>query len=273
MAFYSCHPQGKLAAYVSLIWHSIGYEPESRIERALPNGSPQLILNLDGQAFRHFRDSEGTGEYHYESAVVTGLQTQFRLLDSHSRMATMGAVLKPGALNGLFGIPAHEFQDQVVNLRALCLPRQVHQLMDRISEPTSARRQCTCLVNFLEHQLDARFRINPAIWYAFERLQAKEGNIAIAEVREQTGYSRRRFADLFKQFVGSTPKQYARLLRFQRVLGVIGDAQSGGASLAIDCGFYDQSHLIHEFKSFAGLTPTEYRRQQGREPNHVPVKA
>jgi AraC-like DNA-binding protein len=57
--------------------------------------------------------------------------------------------------------------------------------------------------------------------------------------------------------VGVTPKRYCRILRFQRALvGAHRGKRVDWAQLAVECGYWDQAHFIHEFRLFSGLTPT-----------------
>jgi AraC-like DNA-binding protein len=62
--------------------------------------------------------------------------------------------------------------------------------------------------------------------------------------------------------------------RFQQVLELMRDeATPNWARLAPECGYFDQSHFIHDFRNFSGLTPTEYLRQRSERvlQNHVPL--
>ena len=87
---------------------------------------------------------------------------------------------------------------------------------------------------------------------------------------EHVGLSARRFTRLFTLEVGLTPKVYARVQRFQRVL----DCMQGGTTrdwtdLAQDCGYFDQSHLIRECRSMSGFTPTELAARRIVDSHHV----
>ena len=95
--------------------------------------------------------------------------------------------------------------------------------------------------------------------YSVGQIKEKNGCLSVEEIRDIVGYSHRRFSELFKVLVGITPKQYARICRFQHTLGSIwGGNVPDWSSIAIDSGYFDQPHFIHEFKSFSGLSPTEY---------------
>lgn len=102
-------PERILSSIVKLIWFYDGYKPSSRIERVLPIGSSQIIINLGERSFRHFHNSSINLSKEYDDVILAGVQTRPVFLDSHTRISTMGVVLNPGAVPTLFQIPAEEF--------------------------------------------------------------------------------------------------------------------------------------------------------------------
>lgn len=95
---------------------------------------------------------------------------------------------------------------------------------------------------------------------------------SVAELAKRVGWSERRLRDVFRCEVGLTPKQFARVERFQRVLREVEQGQMvDWAELALAHGYYDQAHLIGEFRACSGLTPTAYQRQRVAPGNHVPL--
>ena len=114
-----------------------------------------------------------------------------------------------------------------------------------------------------------------AVAASAEALLAATANEASARVRDvarRVGLSQRRFIQVFAAEVGLTPKLYGRVRRFQRALALVkGVPAPGWAQLAVECGYFDQSHLIHDFRAFAGLTPEEYLRRRSEHVlhNHV----
>jgi len=76
-----------------------------------------------------------------------------------------------------------------------------------------------------------------------------------------TGLSHTRFIQLFRENVGLTPKLFYRVRRFRTLPDRIGKGMPvNWAELAVDCGYFDQAHLIRDFRAFAGITPLEYSR-------------
>jgi AraC-like DNA-binding protein len=91
----------------------------------------------------------------------------------------------------------------------------------------------------------------------------------VGAVARELGLSDRRFTLWFAEQVGLTPKRFARVRRFQRVLPPIREGRELG-DLALEHGFYDQAHMTREFRAFTGVSPTEYRARRPLYPNHLP---
>jgi AraC-like DNA-binding protein len=110
---------------------------------------------------------------------------------------------------------------------------------------------------------------HPAVNFALQQFQ-QSANATIRAITEQTGFSTRYFNQLFRDQVGITPKLFCRIQRFQKVLEALsGKAPVDWIDIAFTCGYFDQAHLIHDFRAFADCTPTEYLVQRGFHPGHV----
>jgi AraC-like DNA-binding protein len=78
----------------------------------------------------------------------------------------------------------------------------------------------------------------------------------------RSGYSHRRFIAIFEQAIGLSPKRYARLMRFQKLLAAFRTWPGRTLTeLALLTGYSDQAHMTREFREFAGVTPMQYRRR------------
>jgi AraC-like DNA-binding protein len=92
------------------------------------------------------------------------------------------------------------------------------------------------------------------------------------QLSDRIGYSRKHFIQLFKEQVGVSPKQYLRIMRFQKAIAAIEKhAFISWSTLALECGFYDQAHFINDFRHFSGFTPNEYIARKTALLNYVPV--
>lgn len=97
--------------------------------------------------------------------------------------------------------------------------------------------------------------------YVRKRIYESCGNITVKELSEETGYSECYVRRSFEQIHGISPKVFERFVRFQYMLNSIGQYANEARmeELAVACGYYDQSHMMKDFKSFAGTTPELYR--------------
>jgi AraC-like DNA-binding protein len=110
--------------------------------------------------------------------------------------------------------------------------------------------------------------------WAVDRLAATGGRIPIEELATQTGFTRKHLGTLFQQQVGLSPKALARIHRFRGALALL-DGSAGQvpwAELAEQCGFYDQSHLINEFRRFTGFSPVELSRRDRPDTQSVVLR-
>jgi AraC-like DNA-binding protein len=97
------------------------------------------------------------------------------------------------------------------------------------------------------------------VFWAWSRLTATHGRIPIATLAGELGWSRKRIAGRFRDEVGVTPKGYARLLRFEHARTLAeAAARPDWTRIAVACGYYDQSHLINDFRAVTGRTPETF---------------
>jgi AraC-like DNA-binding protein len=109
----------------------------------------------------------------------------------------------------------------------------------------------------------------PATRPAVARILAARGNLRIEELAAELGTSRRRLERQFARELGVTPKTYARIVRLQSVLATLDEAERTRAvDLALDAGYFDQPHLLRDFRSLAGRTPRAGRDADGELARH-----
>ncbi|WP_420917122.1 helix-turn-helix domain-containing protein [Dictyobacter halimunensis] len=91
-------------------------------------------------------------------------------------------------------------------------------------------------------------------------------------IASEVGLSQRHFIQVFGEAVGLTPKLFCRVQRFQALLRSLEYGRPvHWAEAALNCGYYDQAHCIHDFQAFSGLTPSTYLSSRGQFHNHVPL--
>jgi methylphosphotriester-DNA--protein-cysteine methyltransferase len=114
--------------------------------------------------------------------------------------------------------------------------------------------------------------LHPAVALARAQICRAPHIATVGRLVDRTGLSQRRFIELFRDQVGLAPKAFCRVRRFQRVLeSVHRKSAVDWPQVALDGGYYDQAHFIHDFQGFSGLTPSAYLAQATEHLNHVPM--
>jgi transcriptional regulator GlxA family with amidase domain len=178
---------------------------------------------------------------------------------------------KPGGAFPFLGAPAGDFHNRRVPLHALWGNR-AHELFVALLAAKTVRARFKILEDaLLVESADAR-PPHDAVTTALETFQAGPPLPTITEVLDQVGLSRRRFIEVFTAHVGLTPKVFTRLLRFHKARQFSEQVERPvWANIALACGYYDQAHLISDFRKFSGHTPAAYELQRGESSRQVPV--
>lgn len=270
MQLLSYRPRPPLADLVDRLWLSQGSAPAHPMERLLPDATVELIINLHQDRI-HLYDRN---DYHRcgtaPGCIVSGPRSQFFVIDTQDQMATMGVHFWPGGAFPFFRVPLSKLADQSVALDLLW-GSAAAELRERLLATSTPATRFRVLEAFLLEQLATPRKRHPAVSFGIQQLRAVEQQ-SVAHVVDKAGFSQRRFIQLFSEQVGLAPKRFCRVSRFQRIIQLVhGTGEVDWAELAVDCGYYDQAHFIHDFQSFAGITPTTYLLQRTRHLNHVPL--
>jgi len=210
----------------------------------LPHAGIVLIVNLgpkievDGASFGSF---------------VAGLHDRPAITEHHGEQAGVQLNLTPLGARRLLGMPMRELTRTVVGVEDV-LGRDGVELTERMADATAWSDRLALLDAFLLRRLRASEPVRPDVAYTWSRLAGAHGDVAIGRLCRELGCSRRHLAARFGEEVGLGPKALARILRFDRAAGLLGDGHQA-ATVAAACGYADQSHLARDFRSLAHATP------------------
>lgn len=224
-------PAPRLQDSVECFWSS----PGSAGGRVLPDGCADIVLRRSG----------GTAELN-----LVGAMTGYRDFPYASGELFFGVRFRPGRWAERFRVPADVVTDRIDPLDAFW-GSQGRELLQRLASADSDAGRAAILDTALAPQLPAR-----PIQRAIRWMEQRHGCVSLDQVADQCGLSARQFRRVCLAETGLTPKFLARVLRFRYALSRAGGR--AGADLALDCGYYDQAHLINEFRAFSGRTPAEY---------------
>jgi AraC-like DNA-binding protein len=260
-----------LGGFVDCFWYFDHYLAPHPRERALPTGTVELVVSLRQQRVQVFRDEADQDGLQFQGAVVCGPHSGYFVLDTSQPASVVGVHFRPGGAAPFLGAPAGEYTNRHLALDDVWGASQARELHDRLLAAASPEAMFAILERALLARLRRPFLPHPAVAYTLRQLSTAPALSHIGRVQEETGYAAKRFIELFRDAVGLTPKVYCRIERFQKVIErLAGRRKVEWAEVALDGGYYDQSHLNREFRSFCGVTPTEYHPLDGR-PNHTPL--
>jgi AraC-like DNA-binding protein len=245
-----------LSRFVDFCWLTEGYVQPHAAERVLPTGCADLILSLDE---------------HAGSDVIAGPRSSAIVIDTSRSLSFIGVRFKPGGAFPFLGLPVGELQDHGVE-PAFLWGAKARTLREQLLHSPSPEARFGILERFLLARLHEARERHPAVQYAISTIGASEGATSVASIVEHTGLSARRFIAAFRDEVGLAPKVFCRLTRFRRAITQLREVSSvDWADIALDCGYFDQAHFIHDFRAFAGVTPVTYLRHRTSSINHVRV--
>lgn len=264
-------PSPPLSAYIEAFCFYAGDVPLHTRERCLPTGSMAVVINLGHDTFR-VAGPEHADQFHsFHGGVFNGAFSQYTLIDPTTLVTTMSICFKPGGACLFLPMPASEMTNQVVDLFTLWGTAAL-DLREQLQSARTRSDMVRMLECFFLVRLAWERTLHPAIPFALDLFETGKGRRSILEVTAQLGMSPKRFIQLFEEAVGLTPKVFCRLLRFQETLAQIEEGQrTSWADLALDCGYFDQAHFIHDFQAFSGLMPQVYLAQRSPYRNHVPL--
>jgi AraC-like DNA-binding protein len=243
-----------LAAVIDAIWHFEGKTTLPR-ERLFPAAHLELILHI-GACFRDV-DALGVTRDQFPRACLTGMQLAPAVIEAPAEACcVIGIRLKPIGAYMLLGRPAALSQGVTLDL-ADVLGARIVELTEKCQGATSVEQRLMLVAGWLSALRERAHEAHPAIAWVTHELERTDGRESIAALRAETGLGAARLVDTFRNQVGTSPKRYARVLRFRRALGLL---QRGGAiaDAALSAGFYDQPHMNADFREFAGMTPAQF---------------
>lgn len=263
-------PHPILQPFVELIWAASpdALAPSTPRERMLPAVSAHLVVRVGGERLRLFaNDADEVGDF-VSHAVVCGVRDVAYLKDSSDPAPSVGAVFRPGAAGVFLGAPTDSFAGCHTPLDAFW-GGDGERLRMQLGEASDLERRLTILERALMKRLPRIRGIDPAIVQSAVMLGRQRG---VGQVAAALDVSHRHFIARFAATVGLTPKRYARLVRFGRVLRRLERRpETAWAELAQDAGYADQAHFNRDFRAFSGISPGRYR-EMGGIGRHVPEK-
>jgi AraC-like DNA-binding protein len=239
-----------------------GYRMEAGppgVHHGVPSPHLTLILCLEG-AVDVVANADHTRPPGTFDAMVGGLHGAPAMIGQGEPQTGIQLRLTWRGTRALLGVRAGDLAGDVVDLHTL-LGRRTGPLLDRLASAAGWPERFALLDAELS-DLAARGRgdrgVRPEVGYAWDRLAETGGNLRIADLAAEVGWSRRHLAEKFRDETGLAPKVAARVMRFEWACDRLrGPANPSLADVAADAGYVDQAHLSRDFRDLASQEVAE----------------
>ncbi|HEX3810644.1 MAG TPA: DUF6597 domain-containing transcriptional factor [Rhizomicrobium sp.] len=269
MIYETYVPPPPLNAFIANFWHWEGDNPGHAKDTVMASSRLAILINLKEDALDWYGGKDFADNNRLKGMALCGMHTAAFAINAYQPYM-MGVDFKPGGAAPFFRAPMGEFQNNHVSLQDIWGP-DAERLHQRLIQAPSPRDRFAILQQALLGAAPRDIDFHPAVAAAMTRLAS--GRVCrVAALAAQAEISHKRFIRLFMDEVGVTPKLYLRMTRFQNLLDRVWNAPSvDWAEAAARHGYFDQPHLIREFREFSGFTPAQYMTMRGPYTNHVPL--
>ncbi|MCB9334716.1 MAG: helix-turn-helix transcriptional regulator [Flavobacteriales bacterium] len=241
------------------------------MEKYLPDGTFNIIFELTGKSKYIFDNNSKKKIQKCSDVWFSGVLKDYITISAECE-EMMVLVFKPGAGFPLIHKSIDEYTNKVVPAQEV-FGESILTLLSKLKEPTTPEEKFTEIENWIISQLKEDDFYTNIIQYAINAITESSSYINISALSKKLGYSQKQFIQLFKKYVGLTPKQFHRITRFNEILqSVENKKEVMWTTEATNCGYFDQAHFIKDFQSFSGLNPSKYLKDFDIHPNFVPVK-
>jgi AraC-like DNA-binding protein len=255
MRYQEIQPGPAVSQFVKCYWVLEAEAPSLETQTIVPDGRPELLINL-----REPFQQEVKGKWcRQPHSFFVGQITSPFLVRPTGTFRTIGVRFRPDGASRLLRFPFFELTDTAVAVDDIS-PKLLAAI-DRLRDYQSLADQLAALELILSRAVEQR-NADRVISFAVTELERASGQVGVRELAEVLELSPRQFERRFLKTVGISPKLFSRMQRFQRVFRNMESANSSWVEAAITCGYYDQAHLIRDFRQFSGTTPTALLAQE-----------
>jgi AraC-like DNA-binding protein len=248
-----------------------GFPPGQHM--GLPSRHLTLVVQFDAPITLS-RFPDGSSQPQRFDSLIGGFHTTPAVIEHDGNQRGVQLHITAAGARALFGLPARELVETVVPLDAVW-GRTATELVERIGEADSWDARFAAIDRVLARaaagRAEAPSGIRPETAEALRRLITAAGDVDITSVANDVGWSRRHLSEQFGAEYGVTPKEMARVLRFERSkrMFVCGE-RATLAEIAAECGYADQAHMAREWRALAGAAPTQWLADEQLPVAHAP---
>lgn len=252
MKFDQHLPSDRLKPYIK--YFVVSEDAFEREYKVFPSTALVMGFQYQGQ----LSSIDGDNLYRLSSAGISGITDRFKVFKNSADIGTVLVYFTEVGFTHFSAHPAHELAALSLSLDELFDPSSVVAVEEKLAAATGDRQRIRIVEQFLLDQL-RDIETDQLIAQAIHLIYQSQGAIRIKELNEKLCISASPFEKRFRKVVGTTPKKFAQIVRFNAVLDQLGPSKTL-TEICYENNFFDQAHLIKVFKQFTGDTPEKFKR-------------
>jgi len=256
MLLKTIKPSEALQKYVQCLWVLDSDSSDGEVScRVTPIGTIEVMFHYK----KTFRVSKtGMNDFYQPTSFISGVSSSYVDVTANSS-GVIVVCFHPFGAYSFFDFPLIEIENGIVDLN-LIYAKELRIIEDKLSSASSLNKRIKIIEEFLLARLKER---NPEdirlISAGINYINQYKGQLSANELANKLMIIPKQLERKFSAIVGKTPKQFIKIVRFNNVMNkLIKNPSCNLTGIAYESGYFDQSHLIKEFKAFSGCTPSEF---------------
>jgi len=265
-------PPAPLDRFIQNLWYWETDDPPGYAkDTIMASAHMGILINLREDELRWYNGERFHNRHKLRGIALCGTHAKNFAIDAlQPRM--MGVRFQPGGAWPFFGPTGMDFYNSHISLEDFWGNNRAHSLHMQLVETKGIAAKFKVLLNALLQHAPRPLEHTAAVSMALQRFDRAPLSARVKRTADDLDLSQKKFIRHFVQEVGFTPKLYLRVKRFQHLLDKVWTLPAvDWAPLAAEHGYYDQPHLIRDFREFCGFTPTQYLALRGPYQQHLPL--
>lgn len=250
MIYREFKPDTLLRPYIETYWTISGFAGKEEFYKILPDGCVDIIFSTN--------EDKQFGLTPFIPNII-GTMTTYLNGSYSNHVNVIGIRFKPVGLTAFLRTPLYEFTDQRMDLN-LAETLFDESFYTELSKKSAVQEQVLYFDSYLICRLAHIYNVDNQMMYAVNLIQQTNGSISLAKVSSKSCLSSRQFERRFKAATGISAKMFSKIIKFKHTALYLENNPDLSLFLAaVDCGYYDLSHLTKDFKSLTGTPPSNFR--------------
>lgn len=192
------------------------------------------------------------------SAGITGISDRYKIFKNSENIGTILIYFSDIGFTHFSSLPANELFDMIISLNDIFEKHKIIEVEEKLAAVNNDKQRINIVEQFLLSELK-EIQTDKLIVEAIKLIHQSKGTIRIKELNEKLCISQSPFEKRFRKVVGTTPKKFASIIRFNAVLDNLNESKSL-IEICYENNFFDQAHFIKDFKQFTGDSPEQFKR-------------